>query len=208
MDLIRAGEKRYLDLNEMEELRNDAYINSKVAKQRMKKWHDQLISNKEFQKGQRVLLYDTRLHIFPGSSSQESMDIVSSHSWSHSNQKRRKSTSLSHKKPKQRRVEENAKKFKGRNRSEIRKTECKQSKNRGLRDFATSAKLALRCETISQPKRSRCGIDVSLRKRPSFAKSFRSSIFSSAKIFEAASQVWHTSATSQHRSPQFAAAKQ
>ncbi|RVW26682.1 Retrovirus-related Pol polyprotein from transposon 17.6 [Vitis vinifera] len=66
MDLIRAGAKRCLDLNEMEELRNDAYINSKVAKQRMKKWHDQLISNKEFQKGQRVLLYDTRLHIFPG----------------------------------------------------------------------------------------------------------------------------------------------
>ena len=48
MDLIRVGAKRCLDLNEMEELRNDAYINSKVAKQRMKKWHDQLISNKEF----------------------------------------------------------------------------------------------------------------------------------------------------------------
>ncbi|RVW87085.1 hypothetical protein CK203_048387 [Vitis vinifera] len=48
MDLIRAGAKRCLDLNEMEELRNDAYINSKVAKQRMKRWHDQLISNKEF----------------------------------------------------------------------------------------------------------------------------------------------------------------
>ncbi|RVW33070.1 Transposon Ty3-G Gag-Pol polyprotein [Vitis vinifera] len=61
MDLIKAGEKRYLDLNEMEELRNNAYINSKVAKQMMKKWHDQLISNKEFQEGQRVLLYDTRL---------------------------------------------------------------------------------------------------------------------------------------------------
>ncbi|RVW67355.1 Transposon Ty3-I Gag-Pol polyprotein [Vitis vinifera] len=117
MDLIRAGEKRYLDLNEMEELRNNAYINSKVAKQRMKKWHDQLISNKEFQEGQRVLLYDTRLHIFPGKlksrwigpfiihrvysngvvellnsngkDSFKSMDIVSSHSWSHSNQKRR-----------------------------------------------------------------------------------------------------------------------
>ncbi|RVW81296.1 Retrovirus-related Pol polyprotein from transposon 17.6 [Vitis vinifera] len=66
MDLIKAGEKRFLDLNEMEELRNNAYINSKVAKQRMKKWHDQLISNKEFQEGQRVLMYDTRLHIFPG----------------------------------------------------------------------------------------------------------------------------------------------
>ncbi|RVW43578.1 hypothetical protein CK203_107082 [Vitis vinifera] len=36
MDLIRAGAKRCLDLNEMEELRNDAYINSKVAKQRMR----------------------------------------------------------------------------------------------------------------------------------------------------------------------------
>ena len=66
MDLIRAGAKRCLDLNEMEELRNDAYINSKVAKQRMKKWHDQLISNKELRKGQRVLFYDSRLHIFPG----------------------------------------------------------------------------------------------------------------------------------------------
>ncbi|KAL6337967.1 hypothetical protein AAG906_005936 [Vitis piasezkii] len=32
----------------------------------MKKWHDQLISNKELRKGQRVLLYDSRLHIFPG----------------------------------------------------------------------------------------------------------------------------------------------
>ncbi|RVW81885.1 Retrovirus-related Pol polyprotein from transposon 17.6 [Vitis vinifera] len=66
MDLIRAGAKRCLDLNEMEELRNDAYINSKVAKQRMKRWHDQLISNKEFHKGQRVLLYDSKLHVFPG----------------------------------------------------------------------------------------------------------------------------------------------
>ena len=32
MDLIKAGAKMWLDLNEMEELRNDAYINSKVAK--------------------------------------------------------------------------------------------------------------------------------------------------------------------------------
>ena len=32
MDLNRAGMKRCLDLNEMEELRNDAYINSKIEK--------------------------------------------------------------------------------------------------------------------------------------------------------------------------------
>ena len=66
MDLNKADMKRFLDLNEMEELRNDAYINSNIAKQRLKRWHDQLVSRKEFQKGQRVLLYDSKLHIFPG----------------------------------------------------------------------------------------------------------------------------------------------
>ncbi|RVW18642.1 hypothetical protein CK203_104278 [Vitis vinifera] len=62
----QAGLKRFLDLNEMEELRNDAYINSKIVKEKLKRWHDQLISRKDFKKGQRVLLYDSKLHIFPG----------------------------------------------------------------------------------------------------------------------------------------------
>ena len=56
MDLNIAAMKRFLDLNEMKELRNDAYNNSNIAKQRLKRWHDQLVSYKEFQKGQRVLL--------------------------------------------------------------------------------------------------------------------------------------------------------
>ena len=66
MDLSRAGLKRFLDLNEMEKLRNDAYINSKIAKEKLKRWHDQLISRKDFQNGQRVLIYDSKLHIFSG----------------------------------------------------------------------------------------------------------------------------------------------
>ncbi|RVX00475.1 Retrovirus-related Pol polyprotein from transposon 17.6 [Vitis vinifera] len=41
MDLTRARLKRCLDLNELEEMRNDAYLNSKIAKERLKKWHDQ-----------------------------------------------------------------------------------------------------------------------------------------------------------------------
>ena len=65
MDLNKVGMKRFLDLDEMEELRNDAYNNSNIAKQRLKRWHDQLISRKQFRKWQRVLLYDSRLHIFP-----------------------------------------------------------------------------------------------------------------------------------------------
>ncbi|RVW73578.1 putative mitochondrial protein [Vitis vinifera] len=47
MDLTRAGLKRCLDLNELEEMRNDAYLNSKIAKERLKKWHDQLVGKLE-----------------------------------------------------------------------------------------------------------------------------------------------------------------
>ena len=66
MYLSRAGLKRFLDLNELEELRNDAYLNSKIAKERSKKWHDQMISCKNLKKGDQVLLYDSKLHLFLG----------------------------------------------------------------------------------------------------------------------------------------------
>ena len=42
MDLERADVKRFLDLNELEELGNDAYLNSKIVKKRSNKWHDQM----------------------------------------------------------------------------------------------------------------------------------------------------------------------
>ena len=57
--------KRLLDINELEELRNDAYVNSKIAKDRLKKWHDQLIARKNFNQGDQVLLYDSKIHLFP-----------------------------------------------------------------------------------------------------------------------------------------------
>ena len=41
MDLSRAVVKQFLDLNQLEEIRNDAYLNSKIAKERSKKGHDQ-----------------------------------------------------------------------------------------------------------------------------------------------------------------------
>ena len=62
----RAGPKRMLEIDELEELRNDAYFNSKIAKDRQKKWHDQLITRKTFKLGDQVLLYDSKLHLFPG----------------------------------------------------------------------------------------------------------------------------------------------
>ena len=66
MDMERASLKRFLDLNELEEVRNDAYLNSKIAKDRSKKWHDQMVAQKHFQKGDKVMFYDSKLHIFPG----------------------------------------------------------------------------------------------------------------------------------------------
>ena len=65
LDMGRVGFKRLLDINELEEMRNDAYLNSKIAKVRLKKWHDQLITHKNFKQGDQVLLYVSKLHLFP-----------------------------------------------------------------------------------------------------------------------------------------------
>ena len=66
MDMNRAGLKRMLEIDELEELRNNAYFNSKIAKDKQKKWHDQLINRKTFNQGDQVLLYDSKLHLFSG----------------------------------------------------------------------------------------------------------------------------------------------
>jgi len=64
--LNAAGEKRKLNLNELEEIRQEAYENARLSKQRAKSFHDRQINRKDFSPGQKVLLYDSRLHLFPG----------------------------------------------------------------------------------------------------------------------------------------------
>ena len=66
LDLGRANLKMFLNINELEKLRNEAYVNSKIAKDRLKKWHDQMMVRKNFKKWDQVLLYDSKLHLFPG----------------------------------------------------------------------------------------------------------------------------------------------
>ncbi|XP_038687540.1 uncharacterized protein LOC119986923 [Tripterygium wilfordii] len=61
-----AGEKRQLQLNELEEIRNDAYENANIYKERTKHFHDKIILRKEFLPGQKVLLFNSRLRLFPG----------------------------------------------------------------------------------------------------------------------------------------------
>ncbi|BFG34712.1 hypothetical protein CerSpe_209860 [Prunus speciosa] len=64
--MIAAGEKRAIQLNEMDELRNEAYETAKIYKERTKKWHDKHILRKDFFAGQKVLLFNSRLRLFPG----------------------------------------------------------------------------------------------------------------------------------------------
>jgi hypothetical protein len=66
MDYQAASTKRMLELNELDELRLDAYENAKIYKERTKKWHDGHILRKEFKEGELVLLFNSRLRLFPG----------------------------------------------------------------------------------------------------------------------------------------------
>ena len=65
-NIKEASEKRLLQLNELEELRNDAYENSRIYKDRMKKWNYKNILRREFKIGDKDLLYNSRLKLFPG----------------------------------------------------------------------------------------------------------------------------------------------
>ncbi|CAM8923584.1 unnamed protein product [Rhodiola kirilowii] len=66
MDMKAAGEKRILQLHELDEIRLDSYENARIYKERTKKWHDKRIVRREFNEGERVLLYNSRLRLFPG----------------------------------------------------------------------------------------------------------------------------------------------
>ncbi|GKA77947.1 reverse transcriptase domain-containing protein [Tanacetum coccineum] len=60
-DLIAAGEKRMFQLHELDELRYQAYENSRLYKERTKVWHDRkLRMRKEFKQGNKVLLFHSK----------------------------------------------------------------------------------------------------------------------------------------------------
>nr|GEY49602.1 retroelement Pol polyprotein-like [Tanacetum cinerariifolium] len=65
-DLKTTGDHRKIQLNELNELRNQAYENSLTYKERTKKLQDSKIRNCIFNVGDRVLLFNSRLKIFLG----------------------------------------------------------------------------------------------------------------------------------------------
>nr|GEV70479.1 reverse transcriptase domain-containing protein [Tanacetum cinerariifolium] len=65
-DLKTAGDHQKLQLNELNELRDQAYENFLIYKERTKKLHDDKIKNRLFKVGDQVLLFNSRLKIFSG----------------------------------------------------------------------------------------------------------------------------------------------
>jgi hypothetical protein len=50
----------------LEEIQNDAYENARIYKEKTKSLHDRMITRKEFNVGDKVFLYHSRLKLFPG----------------------------------------------------------------------------------------------------------------------------------------------
>ncbi|GJV92149.1 reverse transcriptase domain-containing protein [Tanacetum coccineum] len=67
MDLTAAAKNRFMELNELIELRDGAYENTRIYKERTKRWHNsRLRGDKKFINGEKVLLFNSRLKLHPG----------------------------------------------------------------------------------------------------------------------------------------------
>ena len=53
-------------MSSLDEWRSEAYENAKLFKEKVKRWHDKRIIKREFNIGDKVLLYRSRLRFFVG----------------------------------------------------------------------------------------------------------------------------------------------
>ncbi|GJT91482.1 reverse transcriptase domain-containing protein [Tanacetum coccineum] len=65
-DLETVGDHRKVQLNELNELRDHAYENSLIYKEKTKRIHDSKIKNRVFNVGDQVLLFNSLLKMFSG----------------------------------------------------------------------------------------------------------------------------------------------
>lgn len=65
-DFKKAGQARVFQLNELDEFRSEAFASSSLYKERTKRFHDRMIHKREFAPGDEVLLFNSRLSLFPG----------------------------------------------------------------------------------------------------------------------------------------------
>ncbi|XP_057740083.1 uncharacterized protein LOC130957230 [Arachis stenosperma] len=60
-----AGEKWLLQPNELDKFCLAAFENAKIYKETAKRWHGKKISSRVLEPGQKVLLFNSRLKLFP-----------------------------------------------------------------------------------------------------------------------------------------------
>ncbi|KAG7559514.1 Integrase catalytic core [Arabidopsis thaliana x Arabidopsis arenosa] len=65
-DIKTGEEKRLIQLNDLNEIRLEAYESSRIYKERTKSFHDKKIISRDFKVGDQVLLFNSRLRFFPG----------------------------------------------------------------------------------------------------------------------------------------------
>ncbi|KAI5671890.1 hypothetical protein M9H77_12254 [Catharanthus roseus] len=63
---MQAGSNIKFQLNELDELRNEAYENARIDKAKTKAFHDKMISRKSFEPNQKVWLFNSKLRLFLG----------------------------------------------------------------------------------------------------------------------------------------------
>ena len=66
LSLDQAGKERLLQIQELQELRNEAYQNAEIYKAKNKAYHDKHINRRSFHAHDKVWLYNSRLKLFPG----------------------------------------------------------------------------------------------------------------------------------------------
>ncbi|XP_013624519.1 PREDICTED: uncharacterized protein LOC106330627 [Brassica oleracea var. oleracea] len=65
-DIKPATERRMIQVHELEEIRHLAYESSKIYKEKTKSYHDKRIIARRFEPNDKVLLFNSRLRLFPG----------------------------------------------------------------------------------------------------------------------------------------------
>ena len=66
MNLDEAHKQRILQINELDEIRQDALCRTMLIQNQRNTWHDKFIKQKKFNTGDWALLFDSRFKIFKG----------------------------------------------------------------------------------------------------------------------------------------------
>jgi hypothetical protein len=64
MDFKAARTKRKIQIAKLEEWREKAYNSAKLYNERTKRWHDKRVKTKQFKSGDKVLLFNSCVHLF------------------------------------------------------------------------------------------------------------------------------------------------